>query len=375
MMYHWHFNDLPGGTLQEVPASISISGEGMFSYPGSGAGYMDRTDAGEGSVLNGIPEVVQGNAIRVRNPSEGRYLLIESPSIGHRDPILSFATMRTSNGPQLQQVHFTTDPARDEWQPLGEPYPVFAQYQIKTFSLEGITGAYDQAHLAFKVEFLGPEAAGMSGNARFDNVTVMGRPIAVLDAILCEEGTFNHGDFEYAPGTHLHMNEEAMDCDQVVLVHVQVADLDTNVTTQGNVLSVAEQEAGYQWIDCEAMSLLPGEDQHSFRPQRAGHYAVRLSHHHCEEISACHFAPGDDASGISVYPNPAADVIHVAFTNYAVDASYRLLDQTGRLVREGPLEGSLASIQVHDLSRGVYMLHVRYGSNGQNEQWSRQVLR
>ncbi|MDY0110498.1 MAG: CotH kinase family protein, partial [Candidatus Krumholzibacteria bacterium] len=41
-LHAWHFNDLPSGTLTAVAADVSLLGGAVITYPGTGAGYLDR---------------------------------------------------------------------------------------------------------------------------------------------------------------------------------------------------------------------------------------------------------------------------------------------------------------------------------------------
>ncbi|MDD5719149.1 MAG: CotH kinase family protein, partial [Candidatus Krumholzibacteria bacterium] len=42
VLHAWHFNDLPSGALTAVAADVSLFGGAVITYPGTGAGYLDR---------------------------------------------------------------------------------------------------------------------------------------------------------------------------------------------------------------------------------------------------------------------------------------------------------------------------------------------
>ncbi|MDR4989315.1 MAG: CotH kinase family protein, partial [Bacteroidales bacterium] len=68
VIHYWHFNELPDADyFTGVLADFSVfPGEAEITYPGSGPGYMDRTD---GTTLNAHLDAPAGYGLRVRNPS------------------------------------------------------------------------------------------------------------------------------------------------------------------------------------------------------------------------------------------------------------------------------------------------------------------
>src|SRR5690606_6287650 len=99
VVHVWHFNSLPDGDLTEIAAdAFSVAG-GSITITGSSNAAMDRTPQLEGTELNAIEGDPAGRALRVRNPTEQNFLIVEAPSTGYRDIALSFAAMRTNSGP------------------------------------------------------------------------------------------------------------------------------------------------------------------------------------------------------------------------------------------------------------------------------------
>lgn len=62
------------------------------------------------------------------------------------------------------------------------------------------------------------------------------------------------------------------------------------------------------------------------------------------------------SSEVTVYPNPAGDVVYVDGLQSA--ATFRLLDVVGRVVKDGALNAGLNSLPVDGLASGVYVLEV-----------------
>ncbi|MDR4988338.1 MAG: CotH kinase family protein [Bacteroidales bacterium] len=170
LVHYWHFNNLPDGEITTVNADYSASGAAMISYPGTGDGYMDRTD---GTLLNAREGAGAGYGLRVRNPSDTRKLLIEAPSEGFKDLSFSFAARRTNNGAQQQTFHYSTD-GGEHWTQLGNPYGITLTYELKSFDLSDIPETNNNPDLQFKMLFTGTEASDVEGNNRFDNIVLSG---------------------------------------------------------------------------------------------------------------------------------------------------------------------------------------------------------
>ena len=173
VVHAWHFNNLPSGVLTEIAADVSLLGGASITYPGSGAGYLDRVD---GTVLGALPDTPAGYALRVRNPSDTRELVVTLPSTGHEDLTLGYAATRTVNGAQEHSV-FCRVEQEGEWLPIAEGVMVSEAYQYFSHDLSATGGTADNPHLVVKFVFGGTNASGTSGNQRFDNLTCTGTAV------------------------------------------------------------------------------------------------------------------------------------------------------------------------------------------------------
>lgn len=362
LLYYWHFNDMGGDTRTSVAADVTVNDNAVISYPGAGAGYMDGTNTSEGSTLNALPDVLAGRGLRVRNPSDGRMLLIEAPTTGFRDAELAFATMRTNNGAEYQRVEWTTDPERETWSALGEAYSVPLAYTIKRFSLAGVMEAMDQEHLAFRILFEGNNASAASGNDRFDNITIAGWPLTVTRVERCDTTAINYaGQLLEGLGPHLVTIDSILDCGNIQLLRSVISPVDTTVVFEDGTLEVAQIGATYQWLDCGAgFAMVEGADERSFAPTSNGRYAVDVTYNGCTERSGCHVVLrtglADPATaGISVHPNPANSVLYVALPEGSSALPALLVDAAGRTVRNMVLQGR-TSVDLVGLDAGVYIL-------------------
>ena len=68
-------------------------------------------------------------------------------------------------------------------------------------------------------------------------------------------------------------------------------------------------------------------------------------------------------STVSVYPNPAKDVVSFVLEN---DAQVSVFDMTGRVVSSMDMTAGQANLQIANFDNGVYFLNIRY-ADGKKE--------
>jgi len=174
LIHYWHFNDLLSGHLDTVNADTTILGNPALYYAGSGNGYMDRTDYGEGSDLNAFLSEPAGRALRVRNPSENRELILDLPTTGYKNILFRYAVKRTPNGAEKQTIYFATDTDGISWIQMGGTTSVNETFMIKEFDFSKVEAANNNPSFKIKISFSGTNAILTEGNIRFDNISLDG---------------------------------------------------------------------------------------------------------------------------------------------------------------------------------------------------------
>ncbi len=175
VLHYWHFNNLGDGILGEVNADFSITGSPKILYLGYGGGYMDRVN--DGTTENAIFDTDAGFALRVRNPSNLRDLVLFLPTTGYEDIVLSYAVKRTSNGQPLQNIYYSTEETAN-WTLFESNISITENYELVTLDFSEIDEAADNQYFAVKIVFGGEGISGVDGNNRFDNIIVTGTPAA-----------------------------------------------------------------------------------------------------------------------------------------------------------------------------------------------------
>ncbi len=170
-LHYWHFNDLPTGAITAVAADHTLLDNATITYPGTGIGYMDRVN--DGTSLNTQLGQPAGYGLRVRNPSTTRELHLTLPTTGHDNIILSYAAKRTDNGATHQTLYYRLSDESD-WIQFDDSFTIPVDYALFTFDFSEMPEVNDNPQFAVRILFSGGNAAGSSGNNRFDNVTVTG---------------------------------------------------------------------------------------------------------------------------------------------------------------------------------------------------------
>lgn len=127
----------------------------------------------------------------------------------------------------------------------------------------------------------------------------------------------------------------------------------------GNVLSVSGSYSSYQWYRNGA--VIDGATSTTHTADRDGFYAVVVSDnigcnatsnvYHLSSLGLNSIAT--NGGNILIYPNPATELVNVDAGSLIVDATISTVD--GRLVKKVV---SAQSINIHDLSQGVYFISI-----------------
>ncbi len=175
LIYYWDFNGSPS-----FATSIALNSGAFLSFDW-GVGGLEDSLASTTSLnaRNGAP---MGNALRVRTPITD--LVINIPTNNYKNIIVSYAVAKSSSGPALDSVFYTTDGVNYKFVSLTSPSSSGA-YMVQTdpayepisYDFSSIAAVNNNPKFAVKIVFyqsVGVPANIASGNDRFDNLTVDG---------------------------------------------------------------------------------------------------------------------------------------------------------------------------------------------------------
>ncbi|TVQ42551.1 MAG: T9SS C-terminal target domain-containing protein [Saprospirales bacterium] len=190
LIHYWHFNNIPIGTVEIVEADYTLyQGDRPTIYydflpeyvddPTMTIGYMD--DYVNGSTLNAQLGHPAGAALRVRNRSEGRALIIELPTTNAENLFLSFDVHRSGQGMLFNHFEYTLD--GENWQNDGiDPLTISIapDYATNIIDFTAVEGANDNPDFAVRITFEGNTNQG-NGNNRYDNVALFANIISSIN--------------------------------------------------------------------------------------------------------------------------------------------------------------------------------------------------
>lgn len=184
LIYYWNFNLAQEAVTEVTPNYASPNAlSAKITYEGTGDGYMDiDTDGYVTNVRNNDPAE---SLLKVRNPSDTRSLVLDVPTVGFKKIVLQFATARSNNGATTQNYTYTTDGinyvntglVKSSHNPATDPTPPLPEVDLVTLDFSNITAVNNNDNFKVKIKFGGDAAAGLTGNNRFDNVTLEGVPL------------------------------------------------------------------------------------------------------------------------------------------------------------------------------------------------------
>ena len=152
-------------------------------------------------------------------------------------------------------------------------------------------------------------------------------------------------------------------CDSIVYLNLIIDTVNVNTTINDLELQSMAVNSIYQWVDCENdFSEIQGQDQNSYEVQSNGSYAVVVTQGNCIDTSECvtiEFVglSTEELTGLSLYPNPTKDIIHLnGFTTLNDLKKIELTDNLGVLVEKIKVQNR--QIDLSNLAKGIYYLEV-----------------
>jgi len=193
-------------------------------------------------------------------------------------------------------------------------------------------------------------------------------------AYICN-GAFYHfpnGDSASVSINHLSSFITNDGCDSLIRTALITPDLDLEVVLIDSTLTVGEDGATYQWMDCsDGYALVLNETNQNYTLTNDHYYAVAVTREFCTDTSLCsgflNLAPQRPAPQyhLELYPNPNDGRMSIEYSINKKDcAVFVLYDLTGKALERYILKPQQNSLQLNVpfLNKGVY-----YGSLMVNE--------
>ena len=154
-------------------------------------------------------------------------------------------------------------------------------------------------------------------------------------------------------------------CDSVVTLAFTLLEADTAVSRNHLTLTAQATNATYQWIDC-VNGVITGATSANFTATQNGNYQVEITQNGCVDTSACFVIANvgiqeSDLTGISIYPNPTSDVLHID-KGSNVTLEIKMTNSAGTIVYQSSAQNQITTIPMSKMASGVYVVTL------QNEQ-------
>ncbi|MDR6843354.1 T9SS type A sorting domain-containing protein [Flavobacterium granuli] len=155
---------------------------------------------------------------------------------------------------------------------------------------------------------------------------------------------------------------------------VTVKGLDVTVTNNAGKLSVAETAGSYRWLTCNngTFTAIPNEINSYFTPMKLGSYAVEVTKNGCSATSPCseiNVLGTNDfeiQNSFRLSPNPTKDFITIEVNSFD-NAKLSVFDMTGHFIFSKELKDISTTLNISNLSVGVYMFRVSNESGTVNK--------
>ena len=180
------------------------------------------------------------------------------------------------------------------------------------------------------------------------------------------------GSVYTASGTYTDVTTNAFGCPHTIttVLTINAATAGT-ISVTGITLTASATGVTYKWMDCDnGYSYLLGETAQTFTPERNGNYAVEITTTNgCSDTTSCESIMSVSleefmisASDISVYPNPADDIVTVDILkqNNTESVIISLFDAIGKVIytKEVSSLNNKITFDVSTLESGVYTVSV-----------------
>ncbi len=172
-------------------------------------------------------------------------------------------------------------------------------------------------------------------------------------------------------GVYLDTLQNSDGCDSIIETSLTVNSVDNGVNTTTNVMVAQQNNAQYQWLDCNAgFSPLAGAtNQLLSPPDPNGSYAVIVNYRGCVDTSSCYQLDGLslEAFGreeLSIFPNPGKDHFTLSY-GLGRSGFVELSRLNGGTVKRIELEtDGETSMSIPQIAKGVYVVLVTFEDDG-----------
>jgi len=166
--------------------------------------------------------------------------------------------------------------------------------------------------------------------------------------------------------TNYYAEQISVPCETVIRFEVLANLVTINSVTAlaGTTITASQTGATYAWLNCTTNQIIPNATGQSYTPTVTGDYAVIITIGSCSDTSSCvsvDFVGLDNLnsdSDLKIFPNPATEILTIQSSILLKESSYVIQDQNGKIVKSGNIEVGETTLNIKELSNGVYLLKI-----------------
>ena len=144
---------------------------------------------------------------------------------------------------------------------------------------------------------------------------------------------------------------------------------DAHIVTVGDTLKVAQNDANYQWINCNG-AIINGATAQTYTPTSSGNYAVIVTNYNgCADTSECvaftlTAIKNDFFKEMKVFPNPTSGTVNIDFGRLQEQCLISLTDVVGNIVLQQTVNNQTTTkLNIDNVANGIYFLYLRSKNN------------
>lgn len=200
------------------------------------------------------------------------------------------------------------------------------------------------------------------------DLTIVSPSYSVDEQTVCESLTWIDGNtYSSSNYSATHTLSSVDGCDSIVTLNLEVEQIDVSIYLDGSVIIANNNDATYQWLDCDDnFNAIPLETNQELSASAGRNYAVELIQGNCIDTSECINIVVADlehqyASQFVLFPNPNRGSFNILFDqhqDYILVTIHSMIGQ--QIVRKEFSNVNAIHLEI-DGSDGIYFIDLNNG--------------
>lgn len=201
------------------------------------------------------------------------------------------------------------------------------------------------------------------------NLTIKESSTGIHTVTACQKYTWLNGiTYTESNNTAKHILSGANinGCDSILTLNLTIKPLDRTFTykVSTGTLIANQENATYQWINCNNNLPIAGATNREFTPTNSGEFALAVTYNGCADTSDCivlqDVSVEENEALFSVFPNPSQGVFQITNSqNISAGTQIQVFSNDGKLlIQQNMMQGN-AVVDLSAMPSGVYFLKLK----------------